>query len=112
MHMYKYIYTIAVPDDSSTKKDLKNDIDPGETNQYQCPLCREDFQSQEALVYHADFFHSVKPENLVRFQAAMMNENALSDDQHLGGIEHSNKHPSWPYIPSKGTKTDKYISWE
>ena len=71
---------IADDDNDSIAERNPNDRgDPMDTDEKQCPLCQENFRSQDTLNEHALSVHSVNAEGLARLQSLINGSHWLAN---------------------------------
>ena len=81
-HITFISYLIADEDNNSiADTSFTDNVEAGETEGKQCPLCQENFRSQERLNDHALSVHSVNPEGLARLQSLINGSHWLANKQ-------------------------------
>ena len=77
-HVFAFSF-VADDDNDSIAETNPNDRDKMETDEKQCPLCQENFTSQESLNEHALSVHSVNAEGLARLQSLINGSHWLAN---------------------------------
>ena len=80
--MFLFILYKSDDDNDSIAETNPNDSgDQMDTDEKQCPLCQENFRSQDTLNEHALSVHSVNPEGLARLQSLINGSHWLANNK-------------------------------